>query len=72
MSKSALHISVATTRAGATVTYRTTGLYRTLTANNVRGALSSAGYPGTGSKAYWEAVLTAVSNDIAAGNGGGT
>lgn len=68
-----LRIRVDTTRGGVTISYSTTGLYRSLSVNDVRHtAWPSATPPGSGSKAYWEAVLNAVLADIIAGNGGGT
>lgn len=72
MSKAKIIIQVMTQRSGVLVTYRTTGLYRTLTVNDVRGEFRAAGLPGTGSRAFWEAVLTGVDSDIVAGNGGGS
>jgi hypothetical protein len=67
-----LRIRVGTTRGGNTVAYSTTGTYRSLQVNDVRDNLVTGVLPGTGSKAFWEAVLTAVLNDITAGHGGGS
>lgn len=68
-----LRIRVGSTRGGNTISYSTTGVYRSLSVNNV----THTGWPtptltGSGSKAFWEAVLNAVLADITAGNGGGT
>jgi hypothetical protein len=64
---------VGTTRGGNTISYSTTGVYRSLSVNDVRHAdLVTGVQPGTGSKAFWEAVLNAVLADITAGNGGGS
>jgi hypothetical protein len=68
-----LRVRVTTTRGGVTIAYSTTGIYRSLSVNNVRNpALAEATLTGTGSKAFWEAALNAIIADIAAGNGGGT
>lgn len=68
-----LHIRVGTTRGGNTISYRTTGRYRSLAVNDVRHTdLVTGTLTGSGSKAYWEAVINAVLADIIAGNGGGS
>lgn len=70
---SKITIRVTPTRSGAIVTYSTVGTYRALAVNNVRNPDLMVGSPtGTGSKAFWEAILTLVNADIQAGNGGGT
>lgn len=68
-----LKIRVSTTRGGNTIAYSTTGTYRSLTVNNVANPdLVTGTLTGTGSKAFWEAVLNAVLADITAGHGGGS
>lgn len=68
-----LKIRVSTTRGGNTIAYSTTGTYRSLTVNDVRNPdLVTGTLTGTGSKAFWEAVLNAVLADITAGHGGGS
>jgi len=68
-----LRIRVGTTRGGNTISYSTTGVYRSLTVNNVANPdLVTGTLTGTGSKAFWEAVLNAVLADITAGHGGGS
>ena len=68
-----LRIRVSTTRGGATIAYSTTGVYRSLSVNDVRNPDVIVGtLTGSGSKAYWEAVLNAVLADIIAGHGGGS
>lgn len=53
--------------------YSTTGVYRSLAVNDVRNPdVVTATLTGTGSKAFWEAVLNAVLADITAGHGGGS
>lgn len=68
-----LRIRVSTTRGGNVIAYSTTGAYRSLAVNDVRNPdLVTPTLTGAGSKAYWEAVLTAVLADITAGHGGGS
>ena len=70
---STITIRVTPTRSGAILSYSTVGVYRALAVNNVRNPDLVVGSPtGTGSKAFWEAILTAVNADIQAGNGGGS
>lgn len=66
-------VRVTPTRNGTNIRYSSTGVYRSLTVNNVANpGLSLAVLTGTGSKAFWEAVLNAIVADIEAGNGGGS
>lgn len=68
-----LRIRVSTTRGGNVLAYSTTGRFRTVSVNDVRNPdLITPPLTGNGSKAFWEAVLTAVLADITAGNGGGS
>jgi hypothetical protein len=68
-----MRIRVSTTRGGNVVAYSTTGVYRSLTVNDVRDPdVVTPTLTGTGSKAFWEAVLNAVLADITAGHGGGS
>lgn len=68
-----LRIRVSTTRGGNTIAYSTTGVYRSLTVNDVRNPdVITHPLTGAGSKAFWEAVLGAVLADITAGHGGGS
>lgn len=68
-----LRIRVGSTRGGNVISYSTTGVYRSLSVNDVRDPdLVTGTLPGTGSKAFWEAVLNAVLADITAGHGGGS
>lgn len=68
-----LRIRVGTTRGGNTISYSTTGVYRSLAVNDVKDAdVVTPTLTGSGSKAFWEAVLNAVVADITAGHGGGS
>lgn len=73
MAGPSLRIRIGTTRGGNTISYTTTGVYRSLTVNDVRNPdLVTGTLTGTGSKAFWEAALNAVLADITAGHGGGS
>lgn len=66
-------VRVTSTRSGTTISYSSTGVYRSLSVNDVRNAdLQTNTLTGTGSKAFWEAVLNAIVADIEAGHGGGS
>ena len=68
-----LRIRVGTTRGGNTIAYSTTGRYRSLAVNDLRDPnMVTSTLDGSGSQAFWTAVLNAVLADIAAGNGGGS
>lgn len=68
-----LTIRVTTTRGAVTYDYKAGGRYVSLLVGDVADRMVQQGLPpGTGSKAFWGAVLAAVSADIAAGHGGGT
>jgi hypothetical protein len=66
-------IEVTAGRNNMTVKYRTSGLIARLSANDVHATVVDTSLlPTSGSKAFWEAALTKVNNDIVAGHGGGT
>lgn len=66
-------VRVTVSRNATSIRYSSTGIYRSLTVNNVgNAALTTGVLTGTGSKAFWEAVLNAIVADIEAGNGGGS
>lgn len=68
-----LVISVTAARNSTTIKYTGQGVYRSLQVADVRQpGFSSHVVTGSGSKAFWEAIIALVTADIAAGNGGGT
>lgn len=68
-----ISIRVQQGRSAMTISYWTNGLIARLTANDVRNVVVNQPLlPTTGSKAFWEAVLTVVNTDITAGHGGGS
>lgn len=73
MAQTKLTIRITENRAAMTLSYSTAGKVAGLFTNDVGDIIQRAPLPPkTGSKAYWEAVLTQVLADITAGNGGGT
>lgn len=73
MAQTKLTIRITENRAAMTLQYSTTGKVAGLITNDVTDSIQRAPLPPkTGSKAYWESVLTQVLADIMAGNGGGT
>lgn len=70
---STFKISINAGRNSTTITYSGHGIYRRLTVNDVRNVMTGQPvFASVSSKAFWEAILSAVNTDIAAGNGGGT
>lgn len=68
-----LTITVAAARNSTNITYKGQGFYRSVQVGDVRdGTLNTHVLTAAGSKAFWQAVIAAVTADIAAGNGGGT
>lgn len=73
MAQTKLTIRITENRGSMTLSYSTTGKVAGLVTNDVRDIIQRAPLPPkTGSKAYWESVVTQVLADITAGNGGGT
>lgn len=73
MAQTKITIRIDESRAAMTLSYSTVGKVAGLVTNDVGNVIQRAPLPPkTGSKAYWESVLTQVLADITAGNGGGT
>ena len=73
MSDNKLTVYVTANRGSCTISYSTAGRYVSLAVNDVKDLmLLQPIQPTSGSKAYWDSVLSIVSADIAAGHGGGS
>lgn len=73
MAQTKITIRITENRGSMTLQYSTTGKVAGLDTAGITDLIQRAPLPPkTGSKAYWLQVLSQVSADITAGNGGGT